>query len=525
MKQRYRSHWKRSTPPPPPEAQATKLELELAESVQPLRETEAQRAAALARLKHEQTNLDNDVRRAQQRAEELAARGEQLKGDVARETALVAEAEELRETAGAEFDALTAAAGCTGRGGRRAQVRTRRNRATARGGRSTARRADAGAGGCPRPAQQCRIAHRRAQRRHTPARCPCRANRIQYRCRRSGGARHGKARTTAHGVQGAQARIDGIETALAEAERQSEASRDALCQAQSARETANVELRRIEAERETLQRLLQSDRAELPPVIDQLVVEPGYEAALAAALGDDLDVPIGGEDVVHWRAAEEDGDADAEVPTRDAGLPARLCAVSPRSSRHHRNCSAVSLRSGWSRTNWATKCRARWRPVNVWFPAKAPMAMGRADGAGRRCDVGGTAARRAQPFDRARRRGGRCAGRCSRVVRKASRPANRPAAETQRRCEELRRSRRDEQEARDRLGRELAEVESVARDCIARLATLQEARETCAGELAALNARHQQAEAELAELRRSIISISLSPKPVRRRRRCAMNGR
>ena len=41
--------------------------------------------------------------------------------------------------------------------------------------------------------------------------------------------------------------------------------------------------------------------AALPPVLDQIKVEAGYEMALAAALGDDLDAPLSGEAPRHWR--------------------------------------------------------------------------------------------------------------------------------------------------------------------------------------------------------------------------------
>ena len=40
-----------------------------------------------------------------------------------------------------------------------------------------------------------------------------------------------------------------------------------------------------------------------PPLIDSLEVAPGYEQALAAALGDDLDASLDREAPVHWGAA------------------------------------------------------------------------------------------------------------------------------------------------------------------------------------------------------------------------------
>ena len=50
-----------------------------------------------------------------------------------------------------------------------------------------------------------------------------------------------------------------------------------------------------------------------PPLIDSLEVAPGYENALAAALGDDLDASLDREAPVHWGASDPD-DADPALP-------------------------------------------------------------------------------------------------------------------------------------------------------------------------------------------------------------------
>ena len=53
-----------------------------------------------------------------------------------------------------------------------------------------------------------------------------------------------------------------------------------------------------------LAELLDAAEAErFPPLIDSLDVAPGYEKALAAALGDDLDASLDGGAPVHWGAA------------------------------------------------------------------------------------------------------------------------------------------------------------------------------------------------------------------------------
>src|SRR5207302_7491834 len=52
-------------------------------------------------------------------------------------------------------------------------------------------------------------------------------------------------------------------------------------------------LQRLETEAKTLAKLFRLDTKNLwPAVVDSLDVEKGFEAALGAALGDDLDAPV-----------------------------------------------------------------------------------------------------------------------------------------------------------------------------------------------------------------------------------------
>ena len=58
----------------------------------------------------------------------------------------------------------------------------------------------------------------------------------------------------------------------------------------------------LKTEVETLAKLLKpAGDSGLPPVLDAVKVASGYELALAAALGDDLDAPAAAEAPVHWR--------------------------------------------------------------------------------------------------------------------------------------------------------------------------------------------------------------------------------
>lgn len=65
---------------------------------------------------------------------------------------------------------------------------------------------------------------------------------------------------------------------------------------------AAADLTALEAEHGALSRLLAHAQTGAQPAIDRIVVTPGYELALAAALGDDLEADVGGEGPRRWPA-------------------------------------------------------------------------------------------------------------------------------------------------------------------------------------------------------------------------------
>src|SRR6185312_17149646 len=70
----------------------------------------------------------------------------------------------------------------------------------------------------------------------------------------------------------------------------------------------------LKTEVETLAKLLTPvGDSGLPPILDQIKVEAGYEMALAAALGDDLDAPVAADAPMHWRVNAA-GEADPALP-------------------------------------------------------------------------------------------------------------------------------------------------------------------------------------------------------------------
>jgi chromosome segregation protein len=133
-----------------------------------------------------------------------------------------------------------------------------------------------------------------------------------------------KLKTAAELGQKLMADIASIETAtLAAEEAVQAASTDAKVKSDAAA-TIVLAAGQLKTEVDTLAKLLTpAGNSGLPPVLDQIKVEGGYEMALAAALGDDLDAPTAPEAPVHWRLnAGPDND-----PILPAGVEALVAHV------------------------------------------------------------------------------------------------------------------------------------------------------------------------------------------------------
>ncbi len=91
-----------------------------------------------------------------------------------------------------------------------------------------------------------------------------------------------------------------------------------------AAQSAHLKASQLQTEIETLSKLLRPLREDgLPPVLDQIRVAPGYEVALGAALGDDLDAPAAEEAAVHWRRVDM-GLSDPPLPEGAIALAAHV---------------------------------------------------------------------------------------------------------------------------------------------------------------------------------------------------------
>ena len=87
------------------------------------------------------------------------------------------------------------------------------------------------------------------------------------------------------------------------------AARDGESARKKTADTTERELVRLKAEARALTETLSAGIAQgFTPVIDLLQVTPGFEAALGAALGDDLNVPLDENAPIYWRALHGQGE-------------------------------------------------------------------------------------------------------------------------------------------------------------------------------------------------------------------------
>jgi chromosome segregation protein len=286
-------------------AQATTRQAQATEGLPELRQGEAQVAAELQRLTLAREGLDAEEARITQTMAETRGRLEQTTRDREREQGLMTDAAEAIQRLAAEkqdietaqtqeADDLTAAA----------EARSEADAAVADMDREVDRDTnDLAAAEARRNALNQRLAelenrlNRLAQRA-----ADAEAQKADLESRSADLVDLAEAdatvETTRAAADTARETLATTEAARAEADQGSEQS------AQAAREQS-TQLTALETEIRTLERVLATGPdTDLPPMLDQISVEKGFEDALGAALGEDLSAPALGDDdgaVIGWR--------------------------------------------------------------------------------------------------------------------------------------------------------------------------------------------------------------------------------
>ncbi len=296
------------------QAEAARYQAVAAHAMPALRDREAAAAAALVRVRRALDELEAEDRRNRQRSEELVRRMAELDADLAREAGVSVDAEASLARLADEEARLKAQS----LGG--AELR-----AAAVGRQDAAEVALAAAEAVQSKAQSALadITARRAAFERALRDAAGRAAR--HRSEREGLERSLSELDADSGagpaVEALRERLAAAATGVGQAEAASQAARQALAAAREAEQKARVpqaeadrKAQRLETEVRTLQKLLSGPSSDLwPPVLDQLAVQKGYEMALGAALGEDLDASSNPSAPAHWR--------DLGVDQSDPTLP------------------------------------------------------------------------------------------------------------------------------------------------------------------------------------------------------------
>ena len=290
------------------------VQTKIAAELPGLRQTEAEAAAALQRVSLEHERLAEDEQRAAAALEGCDARLSQLKGDMGRGRALVEDADAAIERLTKDIEEIQAAR--QGEGPAIEQAETQRASV-----QETAATLENQVNELAE-----RVAADEARRTALARGLSDRKDRLQKLEARS--AEIQTQRTILESRIADEVALTEAAESVAAGQKASEAARDASdqktefrrqreeasLQARSALQTAESAIAKLQAELRALKELLEvSNSGEHPPLLDSLSVEPGYEEALGAALGEDLTAATDTEAPVHWRNSGPP-DADLTLP-------------------------------------------------------------------------------------------------------------------------------------------------------------------------------------------------------------------
>src|SRR6201997_220146 len=127
-------------------------------------------------------------------------------------------------------------------------------------------------------------------------------------------------------MENAQQHRAECEATVQESEATQVAARAKLEAARAPLAEADKRVQRLETEARTISKMVNGETKNLwPPIIDGVTVAKGYEKALGAALGDDLDAPVDPSAPMRWTVAGSDA-GDPSLPSGVEQLAAHVQA-------------------------------------------------------------------------------------------------------------------------------------------------------------------------------------------------------
>jgi chromosome segregation protein len=474
------------------EARAVTVEAELAERVPPLREEESKKGAILGRFRIESENFEREAARQAARVKELEARAQHLEADLQRERAIIAEAQEIIGQLDAEIEQLTAADAD-------AETREAEARKAAEAAEADLRSAEARLSELTRRAAEFQAKRRsletsERERREQIARIERQLATLAAQeteaMARAPDAR--KLAETSETGQHLAAQVSDLEEQTLEAEDIVRERATVAKERREAAQQARMALNALRIERETLQKLLISPQSsDYPAVVDQIRVAAGFEAALGAALGDDLEAPAHESAPIHWR--------QLDAPPDDAALPAGAeplilnVEAPPELVRRLRQIGVVAREDGARLQPYLRPGqRLVSREGDLWrwdgFVAAADGTTAAAQRLAERNRLADIERRELEAEDAAQ------------ALVEAEEQAASALAKAETEQQRLRQLWRETQSRLASTREALTQIERAARDTEARLASIAEARATAEQDLGEHQARHAEISAAISEI-------------------------
>jgi chromosome segregation protein len=307
------------------QAEASTRQANAAADLPPLRDDEAKAGAALQRLVIAREQLDREEARVNARIADLDRRLAQLVEDVAREQRQQADADAALERLAVEESGL--AQDGAGVAEREAQVAARV--AEAETALAAIERTFSELTGALADLVARRNQLERAVSEHSVRlmRLEAQIGEVERELADLEKPENGApdVAALAAAAEAAQAAVAQAEAAALRAEAAHSGARQGLDVARGPQAEADRRVHRLEAEAKALAKLVDVEAKKLwPPAIDLLTVDKGYEAALGAALGDDLEAPVDPASPIRWAGAT--ADADPALPEGAERLAAHVQA-------------------------------------------------------------------------------------------------------------------------------------------------------------------------------------------------------
>ena len=379
------------------QAEAARIQAIRASELPALREAEARAAAGLQRLTNARETLDREEERAKERVAELDRRLTQFSADIDREQQQTSDAEVALQRLDAEDTEL------------KDEIKSRVEKRSGVDERVSEAEATLAAAERLFAELTTALADLTAKRNQLEASVRTHRDRLarldqeianvaaeeQKLAQETSGL--GDLAALAGAMETAQQNLAQSEAAAQSSEAGHVAARQKLEAARAPLNEADKRVQRLETEARTISKLVNGETKNLwPPIIDGVTVAKGYEKALGAALGDDLDAPVDPSAPMRWtNAGVTEGD-----PALPAGVEAARGACRGAARTGAPSCADRRRRQGARR---GTGIAAQDRPA-AGVAGRRRLALGRFCRRRPCADRRGAASRRARAAGRYRKR-------------------------------------------------------------------------------------------------------------------------